>query len=67
MKESELLQLLRETPTITQRECANRLGWKLDLIKYYFVSLQRRGILRRVGSRRFGSWEIAFKGGENDA
>ena len=66
-KSRRLLQLLRENPKITQRECAKLLDLSLGGTKYHFDNLQKRGIVRRVGTQRSGCWEILDKAGEDNA
>lgn len=66
-KTDQILRVLREKPETTQRECAELLKWSISITKYYFNILQKKGILRRVGTNRSGYWEILTKAAKVDA
>ena len=53
-----ILSLLSDEPRITQVEIAERLGITRDGVAYHFRKLRADGIIRRVGSRKSGHWEV---------
>ena len=53
-----ILSLLSDEPRITQVEIAERLGITRDGVTYHFRKLRADGIIRRVGSRKSGHWEV---------
>lgn len=66
-REAALLRLIGENPNMTQRECAEKLGWKLPQTRYYFSCLQQRGFLRHTGAKKTGAWKIIIpEGGDSD-
>ena len=56
--ESEIIQLIKENPSITQSELQKKTGISLGTIKRIFPKLQEKEILVRVGGKRFGKWII---------
>ena len=53
-----ILSLLSDEPRVTQVEIAERLGITRDGVTYHFRKLRADGIIRRVGSRKSGHWEV---------
>ncbi len=53
-----LLHLLRETPELTRKELAEKLGCSDSTVKRELQYLSEQGILRRIGSRKTGVWAI---------
>ena len=56
--ELDIIQLIKENPFITQSELQKKTGISLGTIKRIFPKLQEKGILVRVGGKRFGKWII---------
>ena len=52
-----LIEIMRN-PTATQKELASRLGVSERTVKSRTISLQEKGLLQRVGSKRNGVWKI---------
>ena len=52
-----LVSLIEDT-SITQKELAAKLGWKVDRVKYYLNKLKKKGIIKRVGTSQKGHWEV---------
>ncbi len=52
-----LIEVLQR-PTATQKELATRLKVSERTIKTRTVSLQEKNLLKRVGGKRNGTWEI---------
>lgn len=53
-----ILEIIHDKPTMTQKEYALELGWKVDRVKYYLRKLKTQQILNRVGSIHKGHWEL---------
>ena len=56
--DNAVLSLIRKHPALTQRELAMELGWTVDRVKYYLNKLKKQQVIRRVGSRHNGYWEV---------
>jgi len=57
-EESEIVRLIRENPSITQKELQKETGISLGTVKRILPKLQERGVLVREGGKRFGKWII---------
>ena len=58
-KTSELiLEIIRKEPSITMSELAQRTGLARRSVEDQINRLKRKNLLRRVGSRKLGHWEI---------
>lgn len=55
---SDIIQLIKENPSITQKKIHEQLGISLGTIKRILPRLQKKGILVREGGKRFGKWVI---------
>ena len=53
-----VLELIRNNPSMTQKEMEMELNWKIDRIKYYLNKLKKNKVIQRVGSSQKGHWEI---------
>ena len=49
---------MRENPKITREELATQLNVSLRGIEWQVAKLQKDKMIRRVGGRKFGSWEV---------
>ena len=56
-----VLAAIKEQHSITQKEIAAKLGWKVDRVKYYLNKMKRRNIVKRVGTSQKGYWEILIE------
>ena len=56
--ESAILALLQNDPSMPQTEIAERTGKSLPTVKRAMKRLSDSGVVRRVGGKRFGKWEI---------
>ncbi len=54
----KILVACRETPSVTIAELARSLGVTERSVERNMHSLQRKGLLRRVGGRKEGYWEV---------
>lgn len=60
-----ILVVIREKPSMTQKEYAFELGWTVDRVKYYLRKMKMQKIINRVGSIHNGHWEVLINEGEN--
>lgn len=58
LEEIAVLRVVQTNPTATQKQMAATIGKSERTVKSITVSLQEKGILRRVGGKRDGRWEI---------
>ena len=58
LEEIAVLRVVQTNPTATQKQMAAKIGKSERTVKSITVSLQEKGILRRVGGKRDGRWEI---------
>ena len=58
LEEKALLKIIAAHPEITQKQLADETGISLGSVKRVTVALQEKGLLRRVGGKRFGHWEV---------
>ncbi|MBR0178720.1 MAG: winged helix-turn-helix transcriptional regulator [Bacteroidales bacterium] len=65
-KTSELiLEIIRKEPSITMNELAKRTGLVRRSIEDQINRLKRKNLIRRVGSRKYGHWEIIEEASDN--
>lgn len=57
-KDKEILKVIQQNPELTQREIALELGWTVDRVKYYLNKMKKMQVIKRIGSRHKGHWEI---------
>jgi len=48
----------KENPQITRKELAKALDISSDGVKYHLNNLKKEGILKRLGGRKEGHWEV---------
>ncbi len=61
LEEIAILKLIVDEPEITQKDLADRTGKSLRTIKRIMASLQKKGYIRRVGGKRYGTWELLIE------
>ena len=54
----KILDLLLENKHLTRVHLANKLGISESAIKQHIAKLKKDGILKRVGGRKIGHWEV---------
>ena len=57
-KETRIITLMRNNPSINADELALQLGVSVRTVNSIISSLKKNGQIRRVGGKRFGHWEI---------
>jgi ATP-dependent DNA helicase RecG len=57
--EKLILGLIDSTPSITQNEMAHKLGMTIDGVRYHTDNLKSKGLLKRIGGKKKGWWEIS--------
>ena len=58
LEEVAVLRVVQMKPTATQKEIAAEIGKSERTVKSLTIALQEKGVLKRVGSKRDGRWEI---------
>jgi fido (protein-threonine AMPylation protein) len=58
LEELAALEFLKDHPMATQKEIAGQIKKSERTVKTITVSLQNKGLLKRTGGRRNGSWEV---------
>ena len=56
--EAIILQAIRSNPYITQKELAAKCGLTEDGVYYVVSKLRKSGVVKRVGGRKLGYWEV---------
>ena len=57
-RQQQLFSVLKETPTLTIPELAERMDCSVATIRRDLAHLQKLGIVRREGSRKAGAWVV---------
>ena len=56
--EKAIIDLIAANPSVTQKEIAVRMNLTEDGIYYHIVRLKAKGMLRRIGGKKDGRWEV---------
>lgn len=56
-----ILDVLSEDPYLKREEIAERVGLKLEGLKYQLGQLQKKGYLLRIEGRKNGRWKVLIK------
>ena len=54
----KILAIIRSNPQVTYKELADALGLTEDGVYWSVKQLRTKGILRRIGGRKEGHWEV---------
>lgn len=57
-KENRILESLKSHPDFSAKELSEDTSIPFRSVQRYIASLRDRGLIRRIGSRKTGSWEI---------
>jgi len=60
-KQQIILQIIQESPKISRKELVKELGINPSAVQKRIEKLKQKGLLKRIGSARSGSWEIIGK------
>jgi ATP-dependent DNA helicase RecG len=58
-KQTALLDLLKQNPTISRKDIAGKLGINESAVQKRLDALRKKRMLHRVGPDRGGHWEIS--------
>lgn len=56
--EDAILALLHDDPSMTQAAIADKVGKSIPTVKRTMKRLSEAGIIRRIGGKRFGAWDL---------
>ena len=57
--QKKVLEYLKDNPKATRVDAANALGnITEDGVKFIIAKLQKKGLLKRVGGRKYGEWLV---------
>ncbi|MBR1532445.1 MAG: winged helix-turn-helix transcriptional regulator [Eubacterium sp.] len=57
-EELALLKIIKDNPSITQKQLADKSGISLGTIKRRTVEMQQKGLIQRKNGKRNGEWKI---------
>mgnify|MGYP000343841771 CR=1 FL=1 len=57
-REKARLMWLRSGKTLKLKEIAEKLGWKINRVKYHVNRMRQQNIIKRVGTSHKGHWEV---------
>jgi len=55
------MHLIRQNKTITRDALSTALEITQDGVKYHIANLKKKGLLKRIGSKKSGYWKIMKK------
>ena len=55
---SRVVEAMRRNPKVTREELVEQLRVTVSGINWQIAKLQKDKVIRRVGGRKFGSWEV---------
>ena len=58
LEEMQIIHLIKENPSITQKELAEKLDKSERTIKSKIALMQEKNFIRRVNGKRYGKWEV---------
>lgn len=56
--EQLIIALLKQEPSLSQKQIADRLNMNLNTVKYHVRKQQEQGRLQRIGTTRKGQWVV---------
>ena len=56
--QERILNLIKNNPSFTRNDLADKTGLSPDGVKYHLQLLKRQGIIRHTGSTKKGKWEV---------
>ena len=58
LEEMQILNLLKNDGKMTQKKLAEQIGKSDRTVKRITVSLEQKGLIERIGGKRFGYWKV---------
>ena len=58
LEERQILNLLKNDGKMTQKKLAEQIGKSDRTVKRITVSLEQKGLVERIGGKRFGYWKV---------
>jgi len=58
--QQKIIKLIAETPNISKKEMAKRIGISTTAIDKNIATLKKKNIINRVGSDKDGSWQLVY-------
>lgn len=55
---TEIIQLMKQEPSMSQKQMAEKLSINQNTLKYYVKKMRERGIIERIGTNRNGKWVV---------
>ena len=60
-RQQTILSIMKQNPSITREDLANKLGISLATLKRELTSLRKEGYITRSGSDKNGQWIVVSK------
>ena len=60
-KEREICELITNNPLLNAEEIARQVKLTKDGVRYHLKNLKKKGIIKRKGHGRGGSWEVVIR------
>lgn len=60
-RQQTILSIMKQSPSITREDLANKLGISLATLKRELTSLRKEGYITRSGSDKNGQWIVVSK------
>ena len=58
LEEMQVLALLKADGKLTQKNLAEKIGKSDRTVKRITVALEEKGLIERIGGKRFGYWKV---------
>ena len=58
LEEMQILSLLKNDGKMTQKKLAEQIGKSDRTVKRITVALEGKGLIERIGGKRFGYWKV---------
>jgi len=58
LEEMQVLNLLRKDNRLTQKKLAEHIGKSERTVKRIILSLEQKGMIERIGGKRYGYWQV---------
>jgi ATP-dependent DNA helicase RecG len=55
-----IVELISADPSITRELLAEKTGVSSDAVKQHLANLKKDGLIKRVGGRKDGKWEMVL-------